>query len=158
MYHPLIGIYGILGEDKCTQNLTVIFKKPFIDTVSAFDIILGADAIFLGMILILFIFIACFYEETCTNFYRALVCLIIFFITLFVLTSLVTICFAFGMTRAIYVLYNIWKREFINCSSPIFYIAFVYLTIQYVTLALIMIGCIAGFVIKWSIRVFYPSS
>ena len=157
----LIGIYGILGKDECTQNLTVIFTKRLVDSFSAFDVILGADIIFLGIILILFMFIICFYnfrEDKCANCYRALVCLIIIFLILFVITSLVLVPYAFGITRPIYVLYNIWKREFINCSSPVLYIAFVYLTIQYTAFVLIVIGVIAGFIIKHSINIFCPST
>ena len=156
----LIGIYGIQGEDMCTQNLTVMLKKPITDTVSVFDITLGADAIFLGMILILFVFVTCFngHCEDYTNCYRLLVSLIIFFIVLFVLTSFVVFCFGFAMSWLIYPLYNIWKREFIGCSSPVFYIAFAYLTIQYSAIGLIMVGVVVGFIIKCSIHLFYPSS
>ena len=110
----LIGIYGILGKNECTQNLTVIFTKPLVDSVSAFDITLGADLVFLGTILILFMFIICFYkfrEDKWANCYRALVCLIIIFLILFVVTSLVLVLYAFGITRLIYILHNIYMEK-----------------------------------------------
>ena len=112
------------------------------------------------MILILFVFVTCFNGEDInyTNCYRLLVCLIIFFIVLFVLTSIIVFCFGFAMSQLLYGLYNIWKRESISCSSPVFYIAFAYLTIQYSAIGLIVVGVVAGIIIKCSIRVFYPSS
>ena len=159
----IIGIYGILGKDKCAQNIAIILKRnfitPSIGEVSGFDITLGVDMIFFGMVLILFAFIVCLFgwrEDKCAKCYRALVGLIIFFLIPFVLAFIVLIFYSFITTR-IYSSYNMWKREVINCISPVFYIAFAYLTIQYIILGLIVIAFIALCVIAFAVGVFYPN-
>ena len=158
----IIGIYGILGKDECAQNLTIILyrKNSFIDELSGFDIILGTNTISLGMVLILFAFIIYLYgrrKDKCAKCYRALVCLIIFFLILFVLAFIVLFFFSFIITSSVYSSYKMWKREVTNCISPILYIAFAYLTIQYIILGLIVIASIALCIIACAVTVFYPS-
>ena len=141
-----IGVYGIQGKDKCAHTLSTIIKKRDINTISGFDIILGTDIFFVGMTFIFWMFGAAFYyeDDNYTKFKRALcytmgsvVCLI----------STVLFCYSVYVTEPIYGSYNSWKRETINCSSPIFYTAFAYLTIQYTVIGLFIIGFFVCFIV-----------
>ena len=142
MYSP--GVYGVQGKDKCTHTLSITFKKPFIDTISAFNIILGTDIFFFGMITLVLLFIMpavgfCYGDDHYNKkLDRALevMCAVPAFITVVVLA------YGLYLTKPIYDSYNSWKRETINCSSPVFYTAFAYVTLQYTVIGLIMIGLI----------------
>ena len=132
----VIGVYGIQGKDKCAHTLSIIFKKPFIDTISGFDIVVGTDIFFFGILILFTPFMFAAGLERAFEVMGAIWSFI----------TIVLLIYSFYMTKPIYGSYNSWKREIINCSSPIFYTAFAYLTIQYTVIGLLIIGCLAYFV------------
>ena len=97
-------------------------------------------------------------DDNCTTYcYRAFVSLIIFFIILFVLAFIVVFFFSIAISRPLFYHYNLWKREVINCSSPLFYTAFAYVTTQYIVIGLVVIGFISAFIIAVAVAIFFPS-
>ena len=110
---------------------------------------MGANVILFVTIIILSM-ITCYCNvKTLHHIYcrRVLFCHLAFLIVLFFIASFIVFFYGIAISHPVYNFMYAWNEDFINCTSPIFYTAFTYLTIQYSMIGLIILLFIIGFVL-----------
>ena len=128
----IIGSLGIQGEDKC----------GFSDVhVGTFDV---SSGVLIVLLVFLTILVMVLYTGHCV--YLEGRCLLIM---LFPIVVLVVVCvlgiaanvlFSFiSIVEVVYRDYNMWRPENIDCTSPAFYSAFTYVTIELVFIGVLII-------------------
>ena len=138
------GSLGIQGKDAC----------GFLDTkVGAFDVSSGILTVLLVVLMILIMFL-----YTSHSIYSQHHCVLIMSFPVVVLALvcmlgiIANLFFSFiSVVKVVYAGYNTWRPETINCTSPAFYSAFTYVTVEF-TLILIFIVCLIIIITAWCCR------
>ena len=109
--------------------------------VGAFDVSSGVLTVLLVVLMILIMFL-----YTTRNIYSQNHCFLIMLIPVAVLAAVcalgivANLLFSFiSVVKVVYVDYNKWSPDTINCTSPAFYSAFTYVTVEFVSIVIFIV-------------------
>ena len=114
-----------------------------------FDITLGLTTILLAFaILFSLLTIYCDNQNLCEVYLRRVIISIdAFLILFFCLAALATFFFSWHLSTEVYRSYPLLKASASHCTSPVYYITFVYITLQYSAIGLVILLCVILFVV-----------